>query len=373
MKQIAHIAIPISGVGLYIDLVVKNLDDKQFSNLLIGNKFNSDFDFLDKRGAPAPRYKVALNRELNILNDVRCLFQIIRILKKTKPDLIHCHSAKAGVLGRIAGACLNIPTLYTPHAFSYLSTEKGIKRTFFKSIESVLRIFPAFILACSESEQSRALNDLNFNKNNILLWQNSIEELKMEFTPNDLINLPKRYVCSSGRISYQKNFEMLIETIFFVKQSIKNIHLVLIGVGDESRDLIEIEKSIEKRGLKNNVTLIPWIKREDSLKIIEQSRLYLSSSLYEGLSYSVIEALALAKPCIVTNVDGNKDLIINGFNGYLVDIGNSEDMAEKIIMLLENEKEHKIMSKNALDIFRNNHNIKKNIGKLEEIYLSKIS
>jgi len=338
---------------------------------LICNKEDQEFKFSDNLDNPIKRVDIDIAREINFLKDIKCLFQIIKLLRKVRPDLIHCHSAKAGILGRIAGFYLRIPTLYTPHAFSYLSTANRSKKLIFKNTEKLFRFLPSSILACSNSEYNRAIYELKFKKRNVFLWNNSIE--KFRTLKLSKIKLPNEYICSVGRPSFQKNLEMLVEAVFYVKKYVKNIHLVLLGSGLSSPYLLKIEKIIKERNLENNIRLVPWLKREEALRIINDSVLYLSSSRYEGLPYSIIEALSLSKPCIVTNVDGNKDLVKDNYNGFLIEVGDSKTMADKIISILNNKEEIKRMSKNAESIFLDNYDIEKNILKLEEIYLSKLS
>jgi len=371
LNKVVHIAIPISGVGVYIKLLTAYIDNNQFKNVLLCNKENEELEFLDKSNFSITKFHIDLINEIDFIRDVKCLFQIIKLLRKIKPNLIHCHSAKAGILGRLAGFYLKIPTLYTPHAFSYLSTNNRAKKLIFKNVEKLFRFLPSSILACSNSEYYRAIYELKFKKRKTFLWNNSIEKPKTLKLSN--IKLPNEYICSAGRPSFQKNLEMLIEAIFYVKKSVKNVHLVLLGSGSSTPYLLKIEKMIEKRNLENNIRLVSWLKREEALRIINDSVLYLSSSRYEGLPYSIIESLSLSKPCIVTNVDGNKDLVKDNYNGFLIDINDSKTMANKIISIFKNKEELKRMSNNARSIFLENYDIEKNISKLEEIYLSKIS
>jgi len=373
LKTIVHIAIPVSGVGLYIDLLNRYMDTNRFTNILISNKEKTDFNFVDNLENPIPIYVIPLRRNINFFKDISCLFQIIKILKEVRPDLIHCHSSKAGIIGRIAGAYLRIPTLYTPHAFSYLSAKNSLLKLFYKSIEKCFVVFPASILACSKSEYNRALIDLKFKKKNIYLWENSIEEPVCLSLLNATNRTKITYLCSVGRASYQKNFEMLIRTISFVKKSINDIQLIIIGIGNTSKqkeDLVSLIKSLE---LTENVTLIQWLDRREALSLINQSSIYLSSSLYEGLPYAVLEAISLSKPCIVTNVDGNKDLISDSFNGFLIEKNDEETMAQKIIALLKDKESLKRMSNNSKKVFIEKYNIINNIKKIEEIYLKKIA
>ncbi len=372
MYRIVHIARPLGGVGVYVNLLVNHVDDKKFENILISNKQETLFKIKNKSQQPIPEVHVDLNREINLIEDIKCLFQIVRALKTIKPDIIHCHSTKAGLLGRVAGAYLRIPTFFTPNAFSYLSGESKLKRAIFITIEKLFRFLPAKILACSQSEYDRARNDLGFKKRKLYLWSNSIKDVT-ELTPSKITaTLPKKFICSIGRPSYQKNIEMLVEMILQLKKTIKEVHLVLLGVGLYSPTLDSIEKLIKQNGLADNITLVSWLGRAETMSILKACHIYVSSARYEGLPYAVIEALSLAKPCVVTKVDGNKDLIINGYNGYLVKNENAKAMAEMIRNIYNNNEKRKTLSENSRKEYLSKYNIKDNIQNLENIYLEGI-
>jgi len=369
MIRIVHIARPVAGVGIYINLLVKHLDDKKFNNFIISNKKARTFEIKNKSNEKIPEFDVDLLREISLIKDIKCLNQILKCLKKIEPDIIHCHSAKAGFLGRIAGAYLKIPTVYTPHAYSYLSAEGKFKKFLFKNIEKTFRFLPSKTLTCSMSEYNRAVNELKIKKEKVYVWNNSIESNIMFQSTQILNQLPEIFICSIGRPSYQKNTELLVNTIIEVKKSIKNIHLIILGAGLYSPSLENIENLIKKNKLEENITLIPWLERAEIMTILKNCKLYVSTSRYEGLPYAVIEALALSKPCIVTNVDGNKDLIKNNINGFLVN-DNAKTIALRIVELLNNEQLLEQLSTNARKSYDENYNISKNIKLLEEAYLS---
>jgi len=372
MFKIVHIARPIAGVGVYVDLLINHIDDTRFKNFLISNHRDKNFEVITGSLKNTSQFHVNLKREINIIKDIKCLLDIIKLIREINPDIIHCHSAKAGFLGRIAGAYLKIPTVYTPHAFSYLSGENKLKRNLFKNLEKIFRVFPSKIIACSKSEYNRAIYDLQFNEDKLFIWNNSIEDIT-EFSPSKVIeNLPEKFICSIGRPSYQKNIEMLLETMSQIKKSTEDIHLVLLGIGSPSHRLDKLKKFIKKNDLSSNITLIPWLERAEVMSILKACYVYVSSSRYEGLPYSIIEALSLEKPCVVTNVDGNKDLIVNKYNGYTVEVEDTQHMAEKIILMYNESNIVMEMSKNSRKEYLNKYNIENNIHRLEKFYTSEI-
>ena len=89
--------------------------------------------------------------------------------------------------------------------------------------------------------------------------------------------------------------------------------------------------------MNNNITLLDWTSRNDVLNIINKSQLYISTARYEGLPYSIIESLALAIPSVCSDCDGNRDLIIDNYNGYIVKNNNTFDFSNKVIKVLNDK------------------------------------
>lgn len=367
MIKIVHIAKPLAGVGVYIDLLSNHINNREFENYILCNENDDNICIHDSSGKKIELKHIDLEREINLFKDINCLKQIVSLLKEIKPDIIHCHSAKAGIVGRLASFYVNVPCLYTPHAFSFLSAENKIKKYFFEFIEKSFKYSSSKILACSKSEYQRAIKDLKFPKNKVLLWENSIPKNNSIRQLETGIDLPENYICTIGRPSYQKNTDLLIETIYKVKKEMKNIHLVVLGVGLFSPSVEKTKDQIEKFDLTQNVTLVEWVSRAETLSILKGSMLFVSSSRYEGLSYAGIESLMLSKPGILTNVDGNKDLIEDKVNGFLVK-ENSNIFASKVIKILNDKDLLKKMSLASRKKFETDFDIKKNILKLENIY-----
>ena len=182
------------------------------------------------------------------------------------------------------------------------------------------------------------------------------------------LGLPENYICTVGRPSFQKNIEFMVDVISKIKETTPNIHLVIMGVGEYSPNLEIVKKKIEELGLTSNITLVKWIERENIFSIIDKSMLYVSTSRYEGLPYSVIESLALSKAGVVSNCDGNIDLIKNNINGYVVGQDNLSDFCDAILKILLDEGLRMRFEKESLRLFEENYNLKKNIPKLEAIY-----
>jgi glycosyltransferase involved in cell wall biosynthesis len=112
---------------------------------------------------------------------------------------------------------------------------------------------------------------------------------------------------------------------------------------------------INKKNLNTRVTILPWVSRKEVQTYIKNAKLYVSSSRYEGMPYSVIESMALSIPSVLTNTDGNRDLVIDKISGYLVEIGDYVEMANKIINLLNKSELRKKLAFEANKLFMQNH------------------
>lgn len=365
--KVAHILHSVGGVDVSLRLILQNINDEKYDNFVIHAKDDIKVDYVDKKGVKVRDYKTDITRNISVFKDLKSLYFTYKIIKKEKPQVIHCHSAKGGVIGKIIGLFLNINIYHTPQAFSYLSTQNKFKRFIFLWIEKSLKRSNIFLLASSRSEYIRAIEEVGFKKENAKIFNNCINPIEVVKSLSINKTWPDKYICTVGRPSYQKNIDLMIKVIAEIKKE-TDIHLVLMGIGHHADELDNIKKLILDLGLNNDVTLLNWTSREDVFNIIKNSQIYISTARYEGLPYSVIEALALSKPCIVSDCDGNRDLVEDGINGFVIKNQNIESFKNKSLNLLQNKELLMDLSKNAYEVFHKEYNIENNISILENIY-----
>lgn len=369
--KIAHVLHSVGGVDVSLRLILENIDNDKFENIIVHGIHDTNVNFVDKIGDKVLNYRITIFRDISFFNDIKALMKTYTILKKERPDLIHAHSAKGGVIGRIVGKLLGIKVLYTPQAFSYLSTQNKVKRLLFLLIERTLIFNNNVLLASSDSEKERAINEVGYPENKTLVFNNCVneivntEELKIKKT------WPDNYICTVGRPSFQKNIELMIGVFNELNKSQKT-HLVVMGVGHHVGQLESVKKMINDLKMQADVTLLEWTNRSDVFNIIKNSKLYISTARYEGLPYSIIESLALSKPCVVSDCDGNRDLIKEGYNGFVIKNEDIKEYSVKILKLLNDKDMLEQLSKNAYKSFSDNFNMSKNIQNLEKIYESYI-
>lgn len=365
--KIAHILHAVGGVDVSLRFILENINTDRFENIVVHGKNDTKDIYIDRNSNPLNEYKVSIFRNISLFRDIKALISVYKIVKKERPNLIHCHSTKGGIIGRIVGYLLNINVLHTPQAFSFLSTDNVFKKRIYLVLEKLFKFKNSYLLASSNSERRLAIQKVKYLSNQVLLFNNSIEPLDNISELTIKKTWPDEYICTVGRPSFQKNIELMIKVLQEVNKT-KCTHLVIMGVGYHSDKLSIVQKLIKELNLESKVTLLNWTSRENVFNIIKGSKLYVSTARYEGLPYSVIEALALSKPCVVSNCDGNRDLITNDYNGFVIDNENIEEFSKKIKLLFQDDELLKKFSKNAFKSFEENYNIKKNISTLEEIY-----
>ena len=361
--KILHIGQMIGGLDVYIrnSIIYNKVENNEY--IIVCGVEDKHLPVV-RNDTEIREIPIALYRSLNPFKDLKALIQAVRIIRKEKPDVIHCHSAKGGIIGRTAGWITGVKTFYTPHAFSFLCTSSKLKRWIYLMIEKLTR-FNAYVLACSESEQQMAISDVGYQQDHALVWQNAVPDASLE--KGKSMDLVEPYACYIGRPCYQKNPLFLLDVIRKVKDKGCNLKFILLGVGYHSPELEAMKAKMAELGLEDTIHLEPWINHADCQEFVRKSLFYISTALYEGLPLAVIEAMANGKAIIASEVVGNKDCVHDGENGFLLPLV-ADRFAEKIIQLVNNEELRLFMEKKSRDLFLKEFFIEKRINYLQSQY-----
>lgn len=319
-KKILHIVEAFGG-GIFsflVDLV--NTTSSEFDVVIAYSKraqtpenfksyFASNVKFIEVKD---------FTRSISLKKDIKAFFEIRKIIKEEKPDIIHLHSSKAGFLGRFAANGKKIKMLYNPHGFSFLMQDSSkLKRKIYWIIEKVGALRKCIIIGCSQGEYKEALK---LSKNAICI-NNGINVEKLQNETKDFkakkIDLENLKICTSGRIGYQKNPELFNK----IAESFPNIQFTWIGDGDLKENLTS-----------KNITITGWKTRKQVLELVNENDIFILTSLWEGLPISLLEAMFLEKLCVVTDCIGNRDVIENEQNGFVsTDLEDFEMIIKDII------------------------------------------
>ena len=378
--KILHIGNLKSGIDTYVRNTVALAGDK-FEFVIVNGADDNSKPYM-RHGKQVKTYSIDMYRALNPVKDMKAVMQAIKIIKKEKPDLVHCHSAKGGVIGRFAAFFTGTKVVYTAHAFSFLSAESAKKKQIFLLLEKIAKL-NSYLLACSGSERELGIKVVGFNEKKAFAWNNAVSDVDKGLTrlsqisrissqKNETSDLPvpkvgERYITSIGRPSYQKNPLFMVEVAHGIHLKHPDIKFYLLGVGFYSPMLEDMKKLIHQYNMDDTFYLLPWLSHEETLKYVKGSLLYFMTSLYEGLPISVIEAMSLCKAIVASDVLGNKDCVKDGFNGYLLPLKENVFVG-KMVELIENDEKRKEMEKNSRSYFESSFYINNRIKALEDIY-----
>lgn len=243
----------------------------------------------------------SFGRSINAIKDLKAFGEVKKIANQVQPDIVHLHSSKAGVIGRLVLDGKKTPMFYTPHGYSFLMENyKPVKRKIFHLIEAICAKRPCTTISCSLGEHQETLklarratyvnNGINLAEFNDLLDETGEPETH-PFT-----------VFTLGRICYQKGPDIFNS----IAKALPDVSFIWIGDG-ELRDWLTAP----------NIKVTGWTERKDALRKSMNADVFLLTSLWEGLPLSLIESMYMRKPCIVSDVIGNRDVIRNGENGFL--------------------------------------------------------
>lgn len=293
-----------------------------------------------------------LKRSINLIYDLKAFFEIKKISKEIRPDVIHLHSSKAGALGRFAFNGKKVPLFYTPHGYSFLMKNSStLKRKLYKMIESICGKRSCITISCSlgEHKESKKISKRALLVNNGI----NIEELQAlieKIAPQK----PHPFtVFTLGRICHQKNPELFNQ----VANALPDVRFLWIGDGELRNKLTSL-----------NIEVTGWMERTNALEYSLSGDVFLLTSQWEGLPISLLEAMYMKKPCVVSNVIGNRDVIHDQKNGFICTQVNDYVQA---IHKIQRDNEKPYVS-NAYQDILNFYNTKTMAKRYSQIYMSQI-
>lgn len=239
-------------------------------------------------------------RSINPVNDLLAGLEIRDIVKREKPNVIHLHSSKAGVLGRLFLNCKKNAVMYTPHGYAFMKMDDSrIKRNIYLMIEWLVGRSASVTVGCSRGEYEAAKK-----VSKKAVWINNGIDYTTLPEGRAIGTSEKLTVATIGRVCFQKNPEMFNRLALAMPEA----NFLWVGDGDMENELTA-----------PNIQVTGWKSREETLEMLNKADVFLLLSLWEGLPISLLEAMYLKKVCVVSNVIGNRDVIVNRQNGYIAE------------------------------------------------------
>ncbi len=300
--------------------------------------------------------------------DFRVWHQVSELIRKNGIHILHAHGTRAFSNTFFSAKLYSIPIIYTVHGWSFHPDQNSIKKWFRMKSEGYLIQNASLTVFVSESNYDEGKKHFGDFKYKII--KNSINDKK--FNPDNAFSDIRKEIGIEknafvigfiARITKQKNLAVLLDAIEKVPKAY-NIKLIIVGNGDLREEMLE---RVNELGISRKVRFLDF--REDVEHILNAIDVYCLPSLWEGLSIGLLEAMAMRKAVIVSNISGNIEIIKHMENGIIVQ-SSPEDIKNEIVELYNDEILRERLAQNAFLTIKNEFQVKNMIKKIEEAYLS---
>ena len=284
----------------------------------------------------------SLKREIGLFDDFRCYFDLRSKLKALQPDLVHLHSAKAGMLGRIAAKSLAIPVVYTVHGWPFTDGVSFLKKYFYTALERILSPFVDHFITVSEYDRHLGVVNRVSSSNRVTTVHNGINDLSdyREICPSSTY----KKLVMVARFDHPKDQAELINAINIIEN--KYFILELIGDGPLMKKCIA---QVNRLCLQDRVIFRGYC--DDVSLYLNHADIFILVSNWEGFPLTILEAMRAGLPVIASNVGGVSEQVIDSVNGYLIERGDTDNLANKICDLVDNDKKRLFMGDNSRSLF----------------------
>jgi glycosyltransferase involved in cell wall biosynthesis len=353
----------IGGGESHLLSLVENLDQSKFHSVVLSFTDGPMIDRLNEMGIKT--YVIHTENPF----DFTKWKQVKQLLKDEQIDIVHTHGTRANSNVLWAARSLKIPVIYTIHGWSFHSGQNPLVRTIRVAGEKYLtKKSDQNISVSLSNQQSGKVFIKSFNS---IIINNGIDQKKFNFQKKHKnirqelgIKEEVILVLFIARFTLQKQPLALIHAFAKALLSNSGLYLLMVGDGDQKEEAVKL---IDKLDLKNNITLLPF--RQDVPDILAAADIFVLPSLWEGLPIGLLEAMAMGKAVIASNVDGTQEVIENNKNGLLIDTDSLiPNLANALVVLSNDKKMREQFSNEAIKMVNERYNAVHMTRQIEEIY-----
>lgn len=260
----------------------------------------------------------------------------VQLCLKNKYDVIHTHFAvPTGPLGYVVSILFNLKNILFIYGGDIYDPSK--KTSPHKNI--FMRMIVRFLLNNSDAVVAESKN----TRDNAIYFYKPKKEIAiipLPYVPHEVVstdkvslglNENKKYIIGVGRLVKRKDFNTFVRVLKKLNSSVEGI---IIGEGPEHQNILEMAKSL---GIEKRLHLLGSVSENKKFQYLENADIFLLTSLHEGYGIVLQEAMQVGLPIVATNNGGQTDLVENDVNGFLVEVGDIDGLAERVNRLLEDE------------------------------------
>lgn len=279
-----------------------------------------------------------LRRDIAPVRDILALCEIINLIRRERPALLHTHTTKAGMLGRVAGGLTRTRTIHTPHGHLFYGYFGKRKERLYVTLERLAARFCERIITISEDERREYLKRGIGNEKKVVTIYNGID---MHRFPGDEKRVRAEFKIAQqvplvgfvGRLEQVKGPHLFVEAAKRIRDIVPQSHFVLVGDGPMKDELVKLAQG--------NPHLYFVGHREDIPDVIAAFDLLIIPSRNDGFNLAAVEAMASSKPIIATAVGGLPEVVGDG--GIMVKSEDATGLAQEAIHLINSPDLRKLI------------------------------
>lgn len=299
--------------------------------------------------------------------DVKAVRQAVAAMRELKPDLLHCHSSKAGLVGRVAAKLSGVPAVFTAHGWSFAEGVSWKRKSFTVPSERLAARWGQKIITVSEQDRSLALRYSIASQDKLVTIHNGVPDTCHRASPGQ--GEPVR-IAMVARFAPPKDHVLLLRAL--ANTPSPPFELLLIGDGPTRPD---VEKEAASLGLQDKVKFLGT--RNDVPELLSKAHVFVLPSNWEGFPISILEAMRAGLPVVASDVGGISEAVIDGETGSLVPRGNVDVLRDRLLALLHNPPLRAQLGTVGRRRFENNftfgHMLEKTLGVYDEVLAARRS
>jgi glycosyltransferase involved in cell wall biosynthesis len=327
----------VGGPAVQVSGLMRGLSSTDFNHrLYTGYCAEDEADYIKEQAPDVQAIQLdGLGRKVNPRADFLILFKLIKEIRTFKPDVIHTHTAKAGVIGRLASILSLYPSkrVHTFHGHLLSGYFDPLVTRLVILVEKILGVKTNILVSVGEKVRDELLAKKigKFSKYRIFPPGLALNELVSRESALKILGLESDFVYISfiGRVTQIKRPDRFLDVVEIIAKQTTNIKFLVAGGGDL---LDECMKSAKERSLP--VQFLGW--RSDIEIILSASDIVVLTSDNEGTPISLIQAGLAGKPTVSTNVGSVKEIVLDGKTGFITEL-NPESLATAISSLVKDD------------------------------------